>query len=137
METIAAIREQGGLISVSHPFDPMRGWELAELEKIYDAIDALEVFNARNLKSAYNQKALAAAEREGLLYTAGSDAHTRLEIGRTRILLPEFSDSQSLKEALRLGTMIPRSSTALVRINSSFARITRKVLARWNGNYKK
>ncbi len=33
METIAAIREQGGVISVSHPFDPRRGWQVDELLK--------------------------------------------------------------------------------------------------------
>lgn len=126
-ETIDAIRAQEGVISVSHPFDPRRGWKLHDLELIYEQIDALEVFNARNLLPAYNELALATAKTQGLLFTAGSDAHTRMEIGRTRMLLPEFSDRTSLLAALRLATIIPRSSSSLVRINSSFARMIRKI----------
>ena len=126
METIAAIREQGGVISVSHPFDPRRGWRLQNLEKIYPEIDALEVFNARNLRPEYNEMALQAAIEQKLLFTAGSDAHTQLEIGRTRIQMPEFNDRESMLEALKAGTILPRGSSPLVRLNSTFSKLYRK-----------
>ena len=125
-ETIAAIREQGGVISVSHPFDPRRGWRLQNLEKIYSEIDALEVFNARNLKPEYNELALQAAMEQKLLFTAGSDAHTKMEIGRTRIQMPEFHDRESMLDALKAGTILPRGSSPLVRMNSTFSKLYRK-----------
>jgi predicted metal-dependent phosphoesterase TrpH len=127
LETIAAIREQGGVISVSHPFDPRRGWRLENLEKIYSEIDALEIFNARNLRPEYNELALQAAIEQKLLFTAGSDAHTKLEIGRTRIQMPEFHDRESMLAALKVGTILPRGSSPLVRVNSTFSKIYRKV----------
>jgi len=127
LETIAAIREQGGVISVSHPFDPRRGWKVDELLAICSQIDALEVFNARNLLPEYNEMALTAAKTQGLLFTAGSDAHTRIEIGRTRMILPDFNDRESMLSALKMGIIIPKASSSLVRINSSFARMLRKI----------
>jgi predicted metal-dependent phosphoesterase TrpH len=127
LETIAAIREQGGMISVSHPFDPRRGWKVDDLLAICPEIDALEVFNARNLLPEYNEMALTAARSQGLLFTAGSDAHTRIEIGRTRMILPEFNDRESMLSALKMAIIIPKASSSLVRINSSFARMLRKI----------
>ena len=132
-ETIAAIREQGGVISISHPYDPYRGWNPQELEPYMQEIDALEVFNARNLRSEYNERALSEAQKHGLLFTAGSDAHTRMEIGRTRIIMPEFHDRESLLLALSQGTIIPRGSTPLVRMNSTFSKIYRKIRKNVNG----
>jgi predicted metal-dependent phosphoesterase TrpH len=126
METIAAIRQQGGVVSVSHPFDPRRGWKLENLEKIYDQIDALEVFNARNFRPEYNEWALQAAKEQKLLFTAGSDAHTKLEIGRTRIQMPEFTDRESMLAALKQGIILPKGSSPFVRLNSSFSKLYRK-----------
>jgi predicted metal-dependent phosphoesterase TrpH len=126
-ETIAAIRAQGGVISISHPYDPQRGWNPDELEKILPLIDALEVFNARNFKPEYNERALKEAQKHNLLFTAGSDAHTCMELGRTRIIMPDFNDRESMLRALKMGTIIPRGSTPLVRINSRFAYIYRKM----------
>lgn len=126
METILAIKEQGGVVSVSHPFDPRRGWKLENLEKIYAEIDALEVFNARNFRPEYNELALQAAIEQKLLFTAGSDAHTRLEIGRTRIHMPEFNDRESMLAALKVGTILPKGSSPIVRINSTFSKLYRK-----------
>ncbi|MBI9048590.1 MAG: PHP domain-containing protein [Anaerolineaceae bacterium] len=131
METIAAIREQGGVISISHPFDPRRGWKLENLEKIYSEIDALEVFNARNLLPEYNLRALEAAQNHGLLSTAGSDAHTKIEIGRTRMIMPDFNDRESMLEALRVGMIIPKESSPLVRFNSTFSRVYRRMRKSW------
>ena len=130
-ETIAAIREQGGVISISHPYDPRRGWNPKELEKYMTDIDALEVFNARNLRAEYNERALEEAQKHNLLFTAGSDAHTRMEIGRTRIVMPEFRDRESMLSALAQGTIIPRGSTALVRMNSTFSRLYRNMKKRY------
>src|SRR5579859_3850245 len=55
-ETIAAIRDQGGLVYVPHPFDSYRGSRLqtSTLERVVGQIDILEVFNARNLRRWQN-----------------------------------------------------------------------------------
>ena len=48
-QAIAAIKEQGGLVNIPHPFDPMRGLRLNtdEFNKLAPQIDLIEVFNAR------------------------------------------------------------------------------------------
>ena len=78
LETIARLREQKAFISVSHPFDQLRGghWQLSELLAIAPYIDAIETFNARCLSPAFNHAAQEFAVRHRLPGTAGSDAHT-------------------------------------------------------------
>ena len=63
LEAISRLREQGALISVSHPFDVTRSghWQLRELEKIAPLVDAVEVFNARCLLKKFNHQAAAFA----------------------------------------------------------------------------
>jgi predicted metal-dependent phosphoesterase TrpH len=120
-EAVARLRAQGALISVSHPFDGARGWQLAELEKIAPLVDAIEVFNARCLLGKYNRLAAAFAQQHGLLGTVGSDAHTLAEYGRAVMLLPAFDNAESLKQALRNGQHEVRSSGLSVRLGSRFA----------------
>ena len=75
-ETIIRLRDQGAIISVSHPFDRYRrgAWKQSDLEAIVDQVDAIEVFNARCLHRADNDRALAFAKTHGKLMTVGSDA---------------------------------------------------------------
>ena len=82
--TIARLREQNAVISVSHPLDRYRsGSALGErtVLAIIDQIDALEVFNARCLSIAENRRAAMLAAQFGKAITAGSDAHTLGELG--------------------------------------------------------
>ena len=48
-ETIQRLRDQGAVISVSHPFDSVRAgsWSESDLRQILPLVDAIEVFNAR------------------------------------------------------------------------------------------
>ncbi|HEY3474416.1 MAG TPA: PHP domain-containing protein, partial [Anaerolineales bacterium] len=59
-ETVAAIKEQGGLVLLPHGFDPMKRWRLqpAALETIEDEIDIVETFNARISRPRWNQAAV-------------------------------------------------------------------------------
>ncbi len=51
-ETIRRLREQGAFVSVSHPFDVRSGaWALEDLLEIVPLVDAIEVFNARIMKT--------------------------------------------------------------------------------------
>src|SRR5438552_650802 len=55
-ETVRAIREQGGIVGVPHPFDRWRTspLKLEALNRISDDVDVIEVFNARNLQQSDN-----------------------------------------------------------------------------------
>ena len=102
VEAITRLREQGAFISVSHPFDVTRSgyWQPNDLAEIAPLVDAVEVFNARCLHTAFNRRAEEFAEEHGLLGTVGSDAHTRPEYGRATLLVPPFFDAESLKHSL-------------------------------------
>jgi len=81
-ETIAAAREQGGLVGIPHPFDRLRGSLLRDdrLVVVSDRVDWVETHNARVVGQG-NQRAAEYARERGLPGVAVSDAHSILEIG--------------------------------------------------------
>ena len=59
-ETVAAIREQEGVVYLPHPFDRMHAIPFpATLHRHLHEIDVLEVYNARLLFEGYNDEAIA------------------------------------------------------------------------------
>jgi predicted metal-dependent phosphoesterase TrpH len=84
VETIAAIREQGGLVGVPHPFDRFRGYGRksgADLAAIAGLVDWVEVYNARIVGGSANERAAEFAREHGLPGLCASDSHTVLEVG--------------------------------------------------------
>lgn len=123
-ETIARLREQGAFISVSHPFDRLRkgAWQLPDLLEIKDQVDAIEVFNARCIWPGFNRQARDFAVQHDLTGTAGSDAHTVYELGAATMLLPEFSDTDSLRQALHQVQNRLRLLAPWVHFSSTYAK---------------
>ena len=127
-QAIADLRAQGAFISVSHPFDPRRSiWTQPELEELAGLVDALETFNARNLRPSYNTAAAEFAARHGLPGTAGSDAHTLGELGRATMRLPDFVDAEGLRQVLGQAEFRTQSSGPWVRVASRWIRIMGKL----------
>ena len=84
-DTVAAIREQGGLVYLPHPFDRMHAIpDPATLHRHLADIDVLEVYNARLLFEAHNDEALRFARKYDLTTGAGSDAHVLQGVGTGR-----------------------------------------------------
>ncbi|KQC15198.1 MAG: hypothetical protein APR63_12515 [Desulfuromonas sp. SDB] len=102
IETIKIAREQNCLISVPHPLDRFRSSAIGpdNLNRILNLIDGIEIFNSRCLWAGDNARALTIAQKNKLLFTAGSDAHVRREIGRAGIICEDFYDTPSLKLSL-------------------------------------
>lgn len=122
-EAIRRLRDQGAFISVSHPFDSWRNgaWKIRDLDAIISLVDAIEVFNARCTERQSNEKAAEYAKKHGVVETAGSDAHSILELGTAVVSLPEFNNSVGLKEALREGRIAGRLSPFWVHFISRWA----------------
>ena len=82
-ETIAEVREQGGLVGIPHPFDRFRGSMLKDprLEAMGGLVDWVEAHNARIVGGTGNERAAAFARELGLPGIAVSDAHSTLEVG--------------------------------------------------------
>jgi hypothetical protein len=131
-ETIDLIREQGGVVGVSHPLDPLRGEAMGgqNLRRIVHRVDCIEVFNARTTFARHNLRAAEFARQHGLPGTAGSDAHTAFEIGRAYVEMPPFDGPASFLEALARGRVVGRRSLPLVHFASRWATFRKRLAAR-------
>ena len=137
-ETIRRLRDQGAVISVSHPFDRLRkgAWHEEDLLKIIDKVDAIEVFNARCIYAEDNAKAQLFAQKQQLTATVGSDAHSRIEYGRALNQMQPFEGASDFLLSLRAAQQINRYSSWFVHLNSSTAKWSRKLGLRsrqWKG----
>lgn len=131
-ETIAAAREQGGLVGIPHPFDRFRGSlsKSAALDALVPLVDWVEVHNAR-LVGDGNEQAAAFALRHGLPGVAVSDAHTVLEVGVAYTTLDgDPSTAAGLLAALPTAERVPGRATYFVRLWTPAA----KVVQRLRGN---
>ncbi len=101
-ETIAAIREQDGLVYVPHPFD--RFHSVPDYEHLLDMveeIDILEVFNPRVALTAFNEEAERFARKYRIVSGAGSDSHVAQGLGSVRVRIHDFDGPQEFLEAMR------------------------------------
>jgi predicted metal-dependent phosphoesterase TrpH len=98
---IKQLKAQGAFISVSHPMDRRRGWQLPALLEILPFVDALETFNSRCMWPGWNKQALSFARQHDLPGTSGSDAHSLEEVGRATMMLEDFEDAEGLRRVIR------------------------------------
>ena len=126
-EVAGEIRRQGGVVYVPHPFDSHRGTTEEFLEDVRDCIDVVEGFNARIHDPKRNQRAQQWALARGLPLGAGSDAHLLSEIGRARVVMPAFEGPAAFLDALSEARIEGRSSSHLVHLGSTWAKIARRL----------
>src|ERR1019366_8034044 len=112
IETIAATREQGGLVGVPHPFDRHRSSLLREarLASFVGLIDWVVVRSG-------NEKAAVFALEHGLPGVAVSDAHSTLEVGVAYNSAPDADPAtpQGLLAALAGFELVPGRASYFVR----------------------
>jgi predicted metal-dependent phosphoesterase TrpH len=101
-ETIAAIRAQGGLVYVPHPFDRFHSVpDYEHLIEIVEEIDILEVFNPRVAVTAFNEEAERFARKYRIVPGAGSDSHVAQGLGSVRVRIHDFDGPAEFLEAMR------------------------------------
>ncbi len=127
-ETIKLLKEQGAFISVSHPFDELRegGWKESDLLEILPLVDAIEVYNSRCMFPRFNRRARAFAERHNLAGTVGSDAHAAFEVGRSLLLLDQFTGADGLRNVIRGAKIRVRWSPWWFHLISRYASMKKK-----------
>ncbi|MBI3751631.1 MAG: PHP domain-containing protein [Chloroflexi bacterium] len=112
VEAIAAIRDQGGLVGIPHPFDRFRGSMgrgegLTGLSALSGAVDWIEAWNARIVIGDGNVRAATLAASVGLPGVAVSDAHTTLEVGvASTVVTGDPSSAAGLQAALAAGVTL-------------------------------
>ena len=112
-ETIDAIRGQGGLVYIPHPFDRKRKTRLFReaITRCLDRIDLFEVWNGRTRYDEDNARAALFAREHGLAAVVGSDAHEPAELGRATMEIDRFDSAASFLGVVRSGrAMLPGGS---------------------------
>ena len=133
VETARRIKEQGGLVSIPHPFDRFRRSVILRraLDEIVQYADIVEVFNSRNNFDGDDRKAYEFAQEHGLLASGVSDAHTPIELGRTFVEMPEFDGTpEGFKQALSQGRIVGRRITPLIHVLTTFIKIRKRILGK-------
>ncbi len=128
--TCEAIRAQGGVVVVPHPFDRLRKGAVgaAVLDRLVGAglVDAVEVFNGRMMLPNDNTAARIYAAMHGLPATAGSDGHSTWEYGTSYIEIAPFADAASFRANLPAATLHGHRSPQWVHFVSTFEKRRRK-----------
>ena len=108
-DTVAAIKEQGGLVYVPHPFDRMHSIpDPATLQRHLADLDVFEVYNARLLFEGYNDEALRFARKYNLTMGAGSDAHVLQGVGTGAVRMRAFEGAEEFLLSLRSAQVLRR-----------------------------
>jgi predicted metal-dependent phosphoesterase TrpH len=108
-ETVAAIRGQGGLVYVPHPFDRLHAIpDAATLQRHLGEIDIFEVYNARLLFEGYNVEALRFARKYNLTAAGGSDAHVLQGVGTGAVRMRRFQGPEEFLLSLRSAEILRR-----------------------------
>lgn len=133
-ETAAAIREQGGLVGLPHPFDAFRssggtraGEADGRLVELASLVDYVETHNARAYRDA-NPRATAFALQHGLPGVAASDAHSVMEVGiASTVLAGTFSSAPELRTLLSQAELLRGRASYYVRLSTPFAKIVQRL----------
>ena len=128
-DTVAAIREQEGIVYLPHPFDRMHAIPFpATLHRHLHEIDVLEVYNARLLFEGYNDEALRFARKYGLPAGAGSDAHVLQGVGTGALRMRAFDGPEEFMLSLRTAEVLRRpKSLAYLQSLKWVAQVKEKV----------
>ncbi len=107
--TVQAIREQGGIVYMPHPFDRLHSIpDPRTLHRLLENVDVFEVYNARLLLDAYNDEALRFARKYNLLMGAGSDAHVLQGLGTGALRMRAFDGPEEFLISLRSAEVLRR-----------------------------
>jgi predicted metal-dependent phosphoesterase TrpH len=128
-ETIEAVRAQGGLVGIPHPFDRFRGSMLKDpgLEAMAQLVDWVETHNARVVGGNGNERAQQFAREMGLPGVAVSDAHSVLEVGVAYTALDtDPSTPEGLLAALTTVDLVPGRASYIVRTLTPVAKLVNR-----------
>jgi predicted metal-dependent phosphoesterase TrpH len=133
-DAVAAVREQGGLVGIPHPYDRFRGsmgrgGGLAGLLALAGSVDWIEAWNARIIVGDGNVRAAELAASAHVPGVAVSDAHTTMEVGvASTILTGDPSTPAGLRAALASGIRMEMGRASVyTRFAVPAARILKRV----------
>lgn len=107
IDTARAIREQGGLVLLPHPFVRAFSCGLGDVAwKMPEWIDAVEVFNGQNLSRRADRLATAFAEAHDLPQYVGADSHMNTSLAPCYQEMSPAGDPRSFLASLRSAKLV-------------------------------
>jgi predicted metal-dependent phosphoesterase TrpH len=106
-DSVALIRQQGGLVYLPHPYDIIRRGTIASnvRERAAAEADVVEVLNGRSLSSVAVKNSRLLARRHSKPQGAGSDAHGSREVGHAYVIVERCPSAGDLADLVRQGTL--------------------------------
>jgi predicted metal-dependent phosphoesterase TrpH len=124
-ESIAAIKEQGGIVYVPHPFDRLHTIPSLQVLRANVAdVDVLEVFNSRLAFPGFNELAERFAQRYRIPAAAGSDSHVLPGIGTALCGIDDFSGPGDFVAALAESRIVRRPRSLIYLQSLKFIQTT-------------
>jgi predicted metal-dependent phosphoesterase TrpH len=127
-ETIAMVRDQGGLVGIPHPYDRFRNSILRDegLASLAGLVDWVESYNARLLGGG-NERAAVFAKENGLPGVAVSDAHSVMEVGVAYTLMNGNPGTpEGLRAALASAEMVVGRASYVTRGLTPVAKLVQR-----------
>jgi predicted metal-dependent phosphoesterase TrpH len=121
-------KDQNALVILAHPFDFLRrtSFNISKLtiEEIEKFVDGIEVMNSRIIMKHSVIKARNFGEKNNLIMTGGSDAHTISEVGHGYTLAKNCEDrtTESIYNA-----MVSKRSCGLGKLSNPFVHLLTKL----------
>ncbi len=111
-ETALAIKQQGGLVVIPHPFNWMFGCGLCKhIDEVEDLIDIVEVFNSQNFWSVPNRRAQKYASKFNFPRIVGVDIHHGNDLDACCQYIEPFDGPAAFVTALRSAAFVTCSHT--------------------------
>lgn len=109
LEAAVRIRDQGGLVYIPHPFDPMRNClrsDDIDLLVAEGLVHGIEGRNAKTSLQSLNDKAVHYGRGNNLFIGAGSDAHVPDAIGAAYLEMPDFDGPREFLASAAVGRVV-------------------------------
>lgn len=104
--TVNAIKEQGGIVYIPHPFETVRkGLHPKTIEQIQQGVDIIEVCNGRAFAQNKSQQAVVWSRINNIPGAASSDAHGVRGLGKTYTAIAETPTKDTLVSLVNKGTL--------------------------------
>lgn len=127
-ETVKAIKKQGGLVYIPHPFETVRkGLSEATLSSIDGHIDIIEVHNSRALLQNKGSRAVMWGTLHNKVKAASSDAHGIKGLGHTFTLVEEAPTAENLVSLLTKAKLVTNRPPLRSLLYPKINRLKRKV----------
>lgn len=109
IEAANRIRDQGGVVYIPHPFDPMRNClKASDIDLLVDEglVDGIEGRNSKTSLESLNAKAVRYGQDRDLFVGAGSDAHVPNAVGAAYLEMPDFETADQFLDRARQGRLV-------------------------------